>query len=889
MSALSVMSGTWEGAGVAAQLFAGGLPPGKARRAGVAVLSCPPRSSLDASDVSSVEALPFMTFVGGAQSLAGGACSGAATPRARPEQRGSPHPPSPAAPRPGPAAVKAGGGAPAGAAPPRKGQGYRRLWQMVSRVQRGERLGDSSGAREDVTVEDLIRVVQQTPAGASAVDVVAPGLAYLDSRAVAALLKGLGKSGLGTRAVEIFDFLRALAHDHELSGLADVFTYTTMIAQCNSHHQLRRALELVAEMRSRAVPLANELDLGLDVYAQMLAEGCAPNLVTFNTLLDIHHKAGRWGDAVAILDQLRHQNLKPEARAYNAVINTCNAAGRYAEGAAVHEAMLAAGVEPNAATYGAALTSYARSGQLDAALSLFGIMAARGHERGASAYAAVLAACEPAGRWDVALELLQQMEREGVRPSTACLTAALTACLRGGQPARAEALFERMCAVATPDAATFNALVCVYARLGKAREAVHVLEALLRGGQCVDPPARDAAMDACWATGVVELQRYAVQLHDAAHAQGLHHAAVAERACPEGNLLEVQLPSGPPHVALIGLLHALRELRNHGAATLAAPAMAKVVLRLALQGQDAAAMHRVLAGQLAATGAPFTLLPAPGGADELRFGADAPAVAEWLRGGALAAALGVLALPGRGVDGMLAAQEDAQREIKCRQALLSVQAFEANAGVDPAAIPPALLVQRGELVQLLLRAAPCLGLPAEAGHDAAQLLDRVLASGLASCDGGRLLAGACLALLAPGGASSMGMLAAVFQASPQALLLAAGQVRALLGGRGAAISAMRVLRLLVERLGVEGDDAASTRHVAGQALAVACRAAASPAFVGVPPSVAAVAVLYASRAAAGLLPAWPAALASLTGFPEGSELLAPYVEAAMQLVLEAPA
>lgn len=41
----------------------------------------------------------------------------------------------------------------------------------------------------------------------------------------------------------------------ELSALCDIYTYTTMISQCNSHHQLRRALELVAEMRGRDVPL----------------------------------------------------------------------------------------------------------------------------------------------------------------------------------------------------------------------------------------------------------------------------------------------------------------------------------------------------------------------------------------------------------------------------------------------------------------------------------------------------------------------------------------------------------------------------------------------------------------------------------------------------------
>ena len=66
-----------------------------------------------------------------------------------------------------------------------------------------------------------------------------------------------------------------------------------MISQCGSHQQLRRALELVAEMRSRGIDCnvhtysalmnvcikANELDLAQDVYKQMLEEGCSPNLV----------------------------------------------------------------------------------------------------------------------------------------------------------------------------------------------------------------------------------------------------------------------------------------------------------------------------------------------------------------------------------------------------------------------------------------------------------------------------------------------------------------------------------------------------------------------------------------------------------------------------------
>lgn len=201
-------------------------------------------------------------------------------------------------------------------------------------------------------------------------------------------------------------------------------------------------------------------------------------------------------------------------------------------------------------------------------------------------------------------------------------------------------------------------------------------------------------------------------------------------------------------------------------------------------------------------------------------------------------------------------------------------------------IPQAVLLQRGELVQLLLHSAPCLGVANEVAHDSVQLLDRVLASPLASSVPGRLLAAACLLIICRQDLNSTQVLAALFQVSPQQLLMAAAQVRQVMGGSCVAISAMRVLRLFLERLGVESEDAAATRYVCGQALAVVCRAAMSPAFVGCPPSVVAVAVLCACRVAAGLLPAWPAALVALTGYSETTDVLQPYVKAAMQLVLE---
>lgn len=148
--------------------------------------------------------------------------------------------------------------------------------------------------------------------------------------------------------MEVFDWLRNLDDTHELTCLCDVYTYTTMISQCGSHQQLRRALELVAEMRGRGVACnvhtysalmnvcikANELDLALDVYKQLLSDSCTPNLVTYNTLIDVYGKTGQWEEAVKILDALEHQvskcsRLFQPLHAACRLLSVCRCVGRF--------------------------------------------------------------------------------------------------------------------------------------------------------------------------------------------------------------------------------------------------------------------------------------------------------------------------------------------------------------------------------------------------------------------------------------------------------------------------------------------------------------------------------------------------------------------------------
>lgn len=38
-----------------------------------------------------------------------------------------------------------------------------------------------------------------------------------------------------------------------------------------------------------------------------MQDGCTPNVVTFNTLIDVHGKMGNWEEAVGVLDAMKRE------------------------------------------------------------------------------------------------------------------------------------------------------------------------------------------------------------------------------------------------------------------------------------------------------------------------------------------------------------------------------------------------------------------------------------------------------------------------------------------------------------------------------------------------------------------------------------------------------
>lgn len=52
-------------------------------------------------------------------------------------------------------------------------------------------------------------------------------------------------------------------------------------------------------------------DLALDVFKQMHEDRIRPNVVTYNTLVDVYGKTGQWEKAVRVLEDMRDE-VRPQ-------------------------------------------------------------------------------------------------------------------------------------------------------------------------------------------------------------------------------------------------------------------------------------------------------------------------------------------------------------------------------------------------------------------------------------------------------------------------------------------------------------------------------------------------------------------------------------------------
>ena len=317
------------------------------------------------------------------------------------------------------------------------------FWAALSLVQPGPspaalerqivRCGQMNNFRDALFLLDQLRAIG--PPSAKAINSVAAACA---------------RSGQYDRT---FSLLKELSE----RGAWDSFSYTTAITAHGKRRQWAKALALL-----RTIKEPNEFVFGAAIGAcaaagrwaeaialldDMEARGIPSNARCYNGALSACDRADQPEVALRLFEKMRtgeEERIRPTTISYTSAISACARRPSYAERSpALLAQMRRDGLRPNAVTFGATAQAYATLGHWEAALQLLADMEAEGVAPNIVVLSNIVNACAEAAEWKPALALTHGMSsRYGVTPDVACINAAIKACARAQEPAAALELLD---------------------------------------------------------------------------------------------------------------------------------------------------------------------------------------------------------------------------------------------------------------------------------------------------------------------------------------------------------------------------------------------------------------------------------------------------------------
>ncbi|KAH7655386.1 HCP-like protein [Dioscorea alata] len=328
-------------------------------------------------------------------------------------------------------------------------------------------------------------------------------------RLLATILSVLGRARQTLLAEELF--ARCADPESNPSAVA-VQVYNAMMGVYARAARFNDVQKLLEEMKSRSI---------------------APDLVSFNTLINAKAKAGLMvpGSARELLQQVRNAGLRPDTITFNTLISACSHSLSFSEAVEVFESMEASKCQPDLWTYNGMVSVYARCGMARDARRVFDELSQRGFSPDAVTYNALLYAfardgdveevervCEQMvkagfkkdeityntmihmygkmGMLDLVVELYREMREDGCSPDAVTYTVLIDSLGKADKVAEAERVMGEMVeAGVRPTLRAYSALICGYAKAGMRDEAVHTFELMRKSGIKPDNLAYSVMVD----------------------------------------------------------------------------------------------------------------------------------------------------------------------------------------------------------------------------------------------------------------------------------------------------------------------------------------------------------------------------------------------------------
>lgn len=164
------------------------------------------------------------------------------------------------------------------------------------------------------------------------------------------------------------------------------------------------------------------------------------NEVVCGALMLAYERAGKWQEAVAVLDRAQALGITPNTVMYNTAVSALGKAGQLEAARKLFKAC----PSPDAVTFETLIAAHGMAGEVEAAESLLQDMQAAGHTPQDYAYCGIIAAHSLRGDWRAALRVKNRAVSAGVAPSVHLYNALIAACDRAKQYDKAMELGQEM-------------------------------------------------------------------------------------------------------------------------------------------------------------------------------------------------------------------------------------------------------------------------------------------------------------------------------------------------------------------------------------------------------------------------------------------------------------
>ncbi|CAN8312030.1 unnamed protein product [Cochlearia groenlandica] len=156
---------------------------------------------------------------------------------------------------------------------------------------------------------------------------------------------------------------------------------------------------------------SRQIDKVRTILKQMKEWQCKPDVITYNSVLDILGRAGLVNDMLGLLSSMKEDcDVSLNIITYNTVLNGLRKACRFDMCLVLYNEMVKCGIEPDLLSYTAVIDSLGRSGNIKESLRLFDKMKQRQIRPSVYVYRALIDCLKKSGDFQTALQLSDELK-----------------------------------------------------------------------------------------------------------------------------------------------------------------------------------------------------------------------------------------------------------------------------------------------------------------------------------------------------------------------------------------------------------------------------------------------------------------------------------------------